>query len=159
MKDKKDFDLLVASYQQNLANGFSNQNLIVKQSTIPEAGLGVFASVDFAEQDLIEFCHCVVFDWRRKYIREPRVEQYAYSPKCECEDCKKHGTQIVMPMGYGMIYNSADSLENSNCSFAIVPAHRMMAFIAKKPIKAGEEILTWWGQGYYDKWCRKEKAQ
>jgi hypothetical protein len=61
-----------------------------------------------------------------------------------------------MPMGFGMIYNSAPTEEAMNCFFAIVPAHRMMAFIAKKPIKAGEEVLTWWGQNYFDKWCKRK---
>lgn len=159
MNTKQDFDAMVGAYQDHLKTGISGKNLLVKASSIDGAGLGVFAQVDFAEQDIIEFCHCVVFDWRRKYIKEPRIEQYAYSPKCECEECKKHGANIVLPLGYGMIYNSAESLEAANCMFFIVPAHRMMAFVAKKPIKAGEEILTWWGQAYYDKWCKPVKEQ
>jgi hypothetical protein len=31
-----------------------------------------------------------------------------------------------------------------------------MAFIARKPIKAGDEIVTWWGQAYFDKWCKRK---
>lgn len=153
---KKSFDQLVESYREHLSRGVSNPDLELKQSSIPDAGLGVFAKRDFSEFDIVEFCHCVILDWRRKYVRDPRIEQYAYSPKCECEECKKHGAHIVLPMGFGMAYNSAESMEASNCSFAIVPAHRMMAFIARKPIKAGDEIVTWWGQAYFDKWCKRK---
>jgi hypothetical protein len=34
-----------------------------------------------------------------------------------------------------------------------------VAFSAIKEIKTGEEILTWWGQSYFDTWCKKKQVE
>ena len=160
MEDPKQIVITLSeAYKLNLSSGLCNNNITVKESLIPGAGLGVFAKTDFAVHDIIEFCHSVVLDWRSRYVQIPKIKQYAYNHTCNCEDCKKHGGYVVIPMGYGMIYNSANSDEEKNARFTVLSALNLVAFSAIKEIKAGEEILTWWGQSYFDSWCKKKPEE
>lgn len=127
-------------------------------------GMGVFASKDFEKEEAIEFCHCMIFDWPAKYQRDSTISRYSYSVSCHCNpgptrppcllNCPANGTRYILPLGYGAIYNCADKQEEANASFAIIPDQLLMVFGATKQIKKGEEIVTWWGQGYYDAWCK-----
>lgn len=152
-----DFKIIREAYLQELGKGISIPHLEIKASSIPNAGLGVFAKKDFETEEIIEFCHSVVLDWRMKYQADPKIKQYAYGANCGCNECKIHGQQVIIPSGFGLIYNSANSLEERNCGFTSISSSKLMVFFAVKPITAGEEILTWWGQNYYDKWCKPKE--
>ena len=156
---KEMVNTLAHAYKLNLNAGLCNNNIVVKESLIPGAGLGVFAKTDFAVNDIIEFCHSVVLDWRSRYVQIPKLKQYSYNHTCPCEDCKKHGGYVVIPSGYGMIYNSANSDEEKNARYIVLSGLKLVAFSAIKEIKTGEEILTWWGQSYFDTWCKKKQAE
>lgn len=130
--------------------------LQVKES--PGKGLGVFTLADIEEKSVIEFCHSIVLAWRGRYQRDEEIKRYTYWAGCECAECKTHGAQAVLPLGYGCIYNCAESQGAANAGFVVIPRERLVVFMSIKPIKAGEEILTWWGQGYYDTWCRANSA-
>lgn len=147
------------AYETFKIMGLEHKHLTVKTSSIPNAGLGVFASEDIAINDAIEFCHSIVLDWRKKYIYDRKLIQYAYSGSDGSQESKIHGNLMVLPLGYGMIYNSAPSKKESNCEFHVLPEHNLTVFLAIKPIKAGEEILTWWGEGYYNAWCRPKETK
>jgi hypothetical protein len=134
------------------AEGYSIDHLEIKSSII--RGMGVFAKKDFNKGEIVEYCHSMVYDWREKYISDSTIMQYAYRHWCDCSDCKKHGGVKVTPFGFGSIYNSAETQETANLEFWVLSKHRLIAFEATKEIKKGEEILTWWGQGYYDTWCK-----
>jgi hypothetical protein len=150
---------LAEAYRLNLSSGLCNNNITVKESSIPGAGLGVFAKTNFLVDDIIEFCPSIVLDWRSRYVQIPKIKQYAYNHTCNCEDCKKHGGYVVIPSGYGMIYNSANSDEEKNARFVVLSGLKLVAFSAVKEIKAGEEILTWWGQSYFDSWCKRKPEE
>ena len=160
MEDPKQIvNELHEAYKLKLSSGLCNNNIMVKESLIPGAGLGVFAKTDFAVNDIIEFCHSIVLDWKARYVHISKIKQYAYHHLCGCEECKRHGADVVLPTGYGMIYNSANSGEEKNCQFTILSSLNLMVFSAVKEIKTGEEILTWWGQGYFNCWCKKEEKK
>ena len=134
------------------AEGFSTPHLRVKEAG--NKGLGVFADQDIEQGKPIEFCHAIVMEHRNKYQHDPEFRRYSYWANCECADCKKHGAQAVLPLGNGCIYNCANSKEESNCAYRVVANQRLVVFFSVKPIKAGEEILTWWGDGYFKRYCR-----
>lgn len=136
--------------------GYFTPHLKVKEAGAK--GLGVFAQQDIPEGASIEFCHSIVMEHRNKYQHDPEFRRYSYWASCDCEECKRHGSQAVLPLGNGCIYNCADSEEGANCHYRVLANQRLVVFFAVKPIKAGEEILTWWGQGYYDRWCKKASS-
>jgi hypothetical protein len=133
-------------------NGYLNPNLGVKKAGIK--GLGVFALRDIEAGQDIEFCHGIVLSHRMKYVSDPQLKRYTYWAHCNCQECKNHGSQAVVPLGYGCIYNSADSKDDANAEFRVNATLGFVVFRAKKLIKVGDEILTWWGQGYYDTYCK-----
>ncbi|NBS87768.1 MAG: SET domain-containing protein-lysine N-methyltransferase [Verrucomicrobia bacterium] len=134
------------------AEGFFTPHLRVKEAGAK--GLGVFADQDIEAGKPIEFCHSIVMEHRNRYQHDPEFRRYSYWASCECEECKKHGSQAVLPLGNGCIYNSADQQDLANCAYKVIPSLRLVIFFATKPIQRGEEILTWWGQGYYDRYCK-----
>ena len=158
-ESKKIISTLGAAYSLNISSGLCNNNIEVKESLIPGAGLGVFAKTNFSNDDIIEFCHSIVLDWRSRYVQIPKLKQYAYNHTCACSDCKKHGGYVVIPSGYGMIYNSANSDEEKNAKSTVLSGANLVAFSAIKDIKVGEEILTWWGQSYFDTWCKDKPGE
>ena len=87
-------------------------NLRVKDAG--NKGLGVFSDVDIPAGKPIEFCHSIVMEHRNKYQNDPEFRRYSYWANCDCEECKRHGSQAVLPLGNGCIYNSAESKELSN---------------------------------------------
>ena len=132
--------------------GYFTPHLRVMEAGVK--GLGVFANQDIAENAPIEFCHSVVMEFRNKYQHDPEFRRYSYWANCECEECKRHGSQAVVPLGNGCIYNTAETKEEANCRYLVIAREKLVVFFAIKPIKAGEEILTWWGQGYYNRYCK-----
>jgi len=132
--------------------GFFTPHLRVKEAGVK--GLGVFADQDIPKGQPIEFCHSIVMEHRNRYQHDPEFRRYSYWASCECEECKRHGSQAVLPLGNGCIYNCADSKELANCAYQVIPKERLVVFFSTKDIKAGDEILTWWGEGYYNRYCK-----
>jgi hypothetical protein len=138
-------------------NGYSN-HLIIKNSKF--SGLGVFANKDFLIGEEIEYCHLIEMEYKQKYIHDVNILKYAYwYDLCECHDCRIHGKKGFILLGNGSIYNSSESQEGANAFFEIFPEIKVTVFTAIKKIKKDEEILVWWGQNYYDKWCSKKKQK
>jgi len=150
-------DDLKQTWEKLKTNGFSTPHLIVKEAGIK--GMGVFAVADIQEKAPIEFCHSIVMEHRNRYQNDPEFRRYSYWAGCECEECKRHGAQAVLPLGNGCIYNCASSKEAANCAYVVIPKEKLIVFYAIKPIKAEEEILTWWGQGYFDRYCRANSSR
>lgn len=139
-------------YKSSKDKGFNFPNLVVKDAGYK--GLGVFAAQDIKENDIVEFCHSLLLDYPFKYTTDKSIIRYAYSLNCSCDDCKKHGQKLMIPFGYGAIYNSADKEEEKNCNFYILSKDKVIVYKAIRDIKAGEEILLWFGEKYYNAWCK-----
>jgi hypothetical protein len=142
--------ILLNNWHKVKLNGSSNDSLEIK--FVPNKGMGVFAKKDFKQNDVVEYCYSIVYDWRSKYQRDSTTTRYSYGIACNCKTCKEHGTLKIQPLGYGSIYNSADKVEDRNAQYYIYLKERLIAFEAVKDINKGEEILTWFGQPYYDFW-------
>lgn len=160
MKESIDFSNIAQVekvWNQVKNDGFSNSNLIVQES--PGKGLGVYAKKEIKKDQIIEFCHSIVLNWKARYVKDPSLIKYAYWSPCSCEDCKNHGLTGMILLGNGSIYNSANSEKEKNCSFFLYPKIALGIFVANKKIEQGQEILTWWGQGYYDQWCNNKNEK
>lgn len=110
-------------------------------------GIGVFATQDIKEGEIIERCPMVKLGWRSNYVHDPVIWKYFYTqPKCDCSDCKNHGFSFWMVLGYGMIYNHQD-IPNTKWHFDYTQAYADV--IASKDIKAKEEIFVTYGPNYF----------
>lgn len=119
--------------------------IIVQKSSVE--GIGVFAAKDIREHELVERCPMVKLGWRSNYTHDPVIWKYLYTqPKCDCDDCKKHGFNFWMVLGYGMIYNHQD-IPNTKWQFKYNDSYADL--IATKDIKAGEEIFVTYGPKYF----------
>lgn len=144
-------------------------DVAIKTSTYK--GMGVFALRNFDAGEVLEYCHCAILQWGSTYQRDLEIIKYGYGVPCHCKpsptrppclyNCPVNGHRWIVPFGFGSIYNCSDKEEDSNTGFVIVPDERLLVFVAKKPIGKGEEALTWWGQGYWNSWCKEpyEQAQ
>lgn len=135
---------------QNLitTKGINNEYLYVKKSSMPNAGLGVFSKKDLYPQEAIEYCHAIVLNWRASYPLDPNVARYVYSFVCDCNDCLKYGKKLLLPLGYGSIYNTSLKTEEANAEWYINLSLSLQIFVCKKFIKAGEEIIVYYGDNY-----------
>ena len=131
-----------------LNEGISNEHLYVKKSPIPKAGLGVFTKKKLYPSDPIEYCHSIVLDWRQRYPLDAKFRKYIYSFDCNCNDCQKYGKKLILPLGYGSIYNGVLKKEQANAAWCINLNLSLQIFVCIKPIKIGEEILVYYGEGY-----------
>jgi len=148
---------LLSKWYRLEQEGYSNSHLKIKIDIIK--GMGVYAEKDIPKDEPIEFCHSMQLSFRGKYHSDSTLKQYCYVHWCPCDTCKEHGGILMTPFGFGSIYNSASSEEEANARHKIFPKSRLIVFLAKKDIKIGEEILTWWGQGYYNHFCLPRHKQ
>lgn len=150
--EAKDTDALKNTGQNTFFNPLTPPYLYLKFTK--EKGFGVFTKKKIKKEEIIEACYGVVLNWRQRYQHDPSIYQYTYWHQCPCDDCNKHGPVGIIPLGYGCIYNSADSNESKNARFIINANNKSVTFIAEKDINEDEEILTWWGEDYYNNWCK-----
>jgi len=144
-------DQVKEAWESIKETGIINNDLIVKNSK--DKGLGVFANKKIQKGQIIEFCHAIVLDWKKKYIHDRAIIKYAYWDSCKCQDCINHGRTGMILLGNGSIYNSAESSIAKNAEYKLYPSLSLAIFTAEKDISEDEEILTWWGEKYYNSWC------
>jgi SET domain-containing protein len=134
-------------FQRILDNIYYQPKKIVIKLSSPEMGIGVFATEDIEEGELIERCPMIQMAWKSNYLRDPQIFNYLYSNKnCLCDDCKRHGPSMFMVLGYGMLYNHQDQ-PNTKWNFNF--KNLLGDVIAKKTIKSGEEIFVNYGSNYF----------
>lgn len=141
-------------YREELKTGVNNQFIEMKKSNIPNAGLGIFAKKDFAVDEVIEKCHMIILNRRLTFPHDPQVGKYVYTCTCECEECKKYGHKAAISLGFGSIYNTSLTLEDANAKYYINIHTPVQIVICKKPIKAGEEILVYYGPNYINSYIK-----
>jgi SET domain-containing protein len=106
----------------------------------PIHGLGVFANEDISKGEVIEITPLVdmemapddkskiLFDYRFSYIVDGKI------------------TKLVMPMGYGCIYNHSNA---PNANWRLNVGLDMFEFYSIRDIKKHEEICTSYGNEEY----------
>lgn len=132
-------------WQEAKKNGHSNSHLYIKQAD--HKGLGVFTSKDIKAGEVIEYCHCLPIETPGKWIVDKGIKNYSYWSS----------DKGFVALGFGSIYNSAERNHLKNASYFIFEEDRLIVYVAQKNIKKDEEILTWFGDGFYDYWCNPNK--
>jgi hypothetical protein len=136
-----------SQFERVLENIYYQPKKIIVKLSSPEMGIGVFATEDIEEGDLVERCPMIQMGWKSKYQKDPQIFNYLYSnSNCPCDDCKKHGNTMFMVLGYGMLYNHQDQ-PNTKWNFNF--KNLIGDVIATKPIKKGQEIFVTYGQNYF----------
>jgi SET domain-containing protein len=126
---------LFSLYKYNKNTYFSK--IYIKESNIPGAGLGVFASKNISKGETIEIAPCIE---DKNYSKEYNIRKYAFT--------SKNSGKSLIAFGYASMYNHSD---NYNAYFDY-HGDRSIIFKAYKNIKKGEEILVSYGKtwGYYN---------
>ena len=111
----------------------------------PIHGLGVFASELIHKDDIIEVCP--LYDLNLNMEEESDVmKNYRFNwPQ------GPNPTSLVLPWGYGCIYNHS---EKANASWRSNIKNFTFEFFAIKDIEIGEEICTYYGGENY--WSDKK---
>jgi hypothetical protein len=131
-------------WQELKKTGYSNRDLYIKE--VPIKGLGVFSSRDIKEGEIVELCHCLPIETPNPWMRDKGIKKYSYW----------EGQAGFVPFGFGAIYNAADREHLLNIKYFLFPTDRILAYVAQKDIPADQELLTWWGEGYYKGWCHPD---
>jgi hypothetical protein len=143
---------LLFDYYEFREMGFGNPKIYIKNAD--HKGMGVFAKERIKAGEPVEYCHSIVLKWRKKYHNDKALLRYVFSDiHCKCKECRKHGPILMLPLGYGGIYNCSSSQETRNCEYVIFQPKRLIIFIATKDIEPDEEITCWFGDLYYKYYC------
>lgn len=115
---------------------FTHKNLLVKDS--PISGLGVFTIGDIKVGEVIEECHHIPLT--QKFNETDKfLQTYLFSwPKVNARV-----TTVVL--GYGSIYNHS---KDPNITWDTDEVRNIFVFKTIKDIKAGEELCSYYGEGY-----------
>jgi hypothetical protein len=111
-------------------------NVVVKQSSVV-AGLGVFAGKDFSRGELIELCPVLPL--------APAAWQSSTSLFEHAVTVSLRPLKAVLPLGYGALYNHADS---PNATWSVVSSAETMEVTAARDIALGEEIFIFYGPDF-----------
>jgi len=110
-------------------------------------GLGVFAAKDFKLGNTIETFPLMPMAFRTNYQGDPIVYNYTYvNYMCKCDECKRHGYVLYLPMGYGNMYNHQEELFNAKVETHFDSFYAEV--IATKQIDKYSEIYINYGSRY-----------
>jgi|TARA_B110000908_G_scaffold166733_1_gene218376 SET domain-containing protein len=108
----------------------------------PGKGLGVFSMKKIFKGEIIE--ECPLFTLKKgETIKEFHNYVFNYPQGFT-------NTEIVLPWGFGCIYNHSD---DNNAYWRDHPKYKAFQFIANRDIEVGEEVCTYYGDEdyYWDK--------
>jgi len=118
-------------------------------------GYGVFAREEIKEGETIEVCRLLRLAWRMAYQSDPVIRDYVWGTvNCPCEQCKLHGPNAFIALGFGSIYNHKDE---PNTTIKLDYEKGSMTVVAKTNIGRNEEIFVTYGQKYWMTRSNKEE--
>lgn len=133
-------------WQQLKKTGYQNNKVYIKE--IEPKGLGVFAKQDLKVGEVVEMCHTFTLEVPSKYIYDKSLTEYILPGFIKDE------VHPSFAFGFGCIYNSSDTEFNRNVEWIVIPESRLSAFIANRDIKRDEELLAWFGEGFFLSRCK-----
>jgi len=147
LAEEGEFPEYLSKWEKMKEKGYSNSNIYVKKTK--DKGLGVFAKNPINEGEEIEYCYAIKIpiEDSLKYLEKTHyiIEKYSYGGY----------VNYYILTGFGMIYNSANSKEESNITHITFHDKDIILFKAIKNIQKDEELLTWWTMPYFQKYCQK----
>ena len=114
-------------------------------------GIGVFSSTPIKVGQLIESVYIIPLDFSSKYHKDDTIINYCYAlPSDNDEHIKKHGYELFMFTGFGMIYNHQNtSLCNAKWFWDL--DNKSAKLLAVKNIINDQEITIDYGYGYWNR--------
>ena len=136
--------LFLKNYNRNGFEYFNQDKglvlgFVVKET--PKMGRGVFATKDYEVDDVIEHCPTLVFN--NSDVKN-RVRDYIF----DANAIDGNNNQKIFPFGYASLINH--SRPNQICTWRISEDNSILTMYAIKKIKKGEEILTNYGNNYWN---------
>jgi len=128
-------------------SGYVSPYIYIKNAD--HKGLGVFAKTDIQKDTIIEYCHSIVLNSSYEQIKDHKVCQYTYTYYTD-----KEVQMAIMPLGFGMIYNSGDKEDEANTEYSVIENEHLVVFKTIKDVSKDEELLVWWSQKYYNYWIK-----
>jgi hypothetical protein len=110
----------------------------IKES--PGRGLGVFATEDIEEGEIIEECLLLTLPIQRGEVSSLFLDYRFNYPQ------QGEWTEQVLGMGYGSYYNHSN---NANAFWRDHPSIKAFQFVSNRKIIRGEEIFVYYGDGGY----------
>lgn len=110
----------------------------IKES--PGRGLGVFATEDIEEGEIIEECLLLTLPIQKGEVSSLFLDYRFNYPQ------QGEWTEQVLGMGYGSYYNHSN---NANAFWRDHPNIKAFQFVSNRKILRGEEIFVYYGDGSY----------
>lgn len=123
---------------------YKSEKIEVRKSKIH--GYGVFAVSDIKKGEVLEECTYL------RFIQgiDKNFLSYAYSwPKRDRHDLQGHFKWAVVPFGYACLYNSSNDHTSNNADWETDEKTNLFIFKAVKDIPADTEILTYYGDAFW----------
>lgn len=137
----------IKEWEKHKRNGYVSDYVYIKNTE--NKGMGVFAKKDIPTNTIIEYCYCLVFNIKKdNFSSDPKHKIYRY---CYNNHEKQ---EIILPLGFGIIYNCGNTLEEVNSRYFHSSDKRLFIIESFKKISKDEEILLYWGEDYYNYWCK-----
>ena len=116
----------------------TSDKIYIKQSSILNAGRGVYARRDIKKDEIIETCPIIeVPKHDMSNLKESILVTYFFY-------FGKNKERLLVALGFGSIYNHADK---PNAAYKINPTERIIYFIALSDIKKDDEIIVNYNYG------------
>lgn len=115
-------------------------------------GQGVFNKRPLSVGQLIETVRIIGLEFRSKYHKDSILLDYCYAFPEISDETQKHGHQLFIFTGYGMMYNHSNE-KTCNAKWLWDLPNSSAKIIAIKNIKENTEITIDYGKGY---WAKKQ---
>jgi len=137
----------IKKWEKYQREGYISDYVYIKDTK--DKGMGVFAKRDIPINTIIEYCHCLVFDKKEDGFSldsKNKIYKYAYN--------NYQKGKIILPLGYGMIYNCGNSPREVNARYFHSSNKGLFIVESFRKILKDEEILLYWGDDYYNTWIK-----
>ncbi len=136
------------SFDYDTIDANEDEYLYVQESQIPNSGSGLFTAIDIGKDEIVsKFIGEVISEEESQIRVDNDDDQYFMSlPSGEMFDCKRTDC-------FAKYANDAEGLPTKfkNNTFIGMDDDDNVVLIAKRDIKAGDEIFTGYGKEYWGK--------
>ncbi len=132
--------------------------LRVKQSNLPMAGAGVFATTNFSQDDFLTWYDGIVMDVTSKERSQLacRYESWSHLKSIDRFTLIQGIRKVQCSLGAGSFINDGVSIGVSpNVIYVEKPEEKMVYIKAKREIKKGEELFVSYGKSYWDRFKKQ----